>query len=146
MQTEVYSLDSSSIINIFKNYPVEFFDIILDFETLAQTNRIIISRAVFEEITKKSDSATAWLSDKMKSYEKIADMVLVNEIIKSHPKLVDPNKSGVQADPHTIAIAIAIKNDNSQKCTVVTEEGTKSPNKFPKYVKVMVFTLQICLV
>ena len=115
---------------MFRNYPIEFFDIILDFEKLAEANRIIISRAVFEEINKKSDAAKIWLFNKMKPFEKTADMILVNQIIKLHPALVDPNKSGVQADPYTIAIAI--KNANPKKCIVVTEEGTRSPNKIPK--------------
>lgn len=130
--SEIYSIDSSALIHGWRRVyrPKNFGFVWEGFDTLIEAGRLRSSIEVYNELEKKDDELFAWCKERKENMFVEIDedtQILLAEIMKDHPRLVDTVKGRSGADPFVIALA------QTQKpfMTVVTEEmpgKTKIPD------------------
>jgi len=138
MRDTFYVIDTSSFIDMGRNYPVSIFPSFWNkFEELIRHQRIGAPDIVLAELEHQDDEITSWVRthnqklfcDSTDLYHKVKDVLI------AFPKLIDPNNDREQADPFLIAMALDLINGPQQKLGdrpkvfVVTQErynGNKS--------------------
>lgn len=131
-KTKIFCLDTSVFINAWNyKYPIDVFPRLWEeLETLGENGCLKSPEEVYNEIKAKDDKLTAWVKDRSdlffeKETEEI--QVLVTEILKKHPRLLDTKKGRSGADVWVIAFAEYYDG------IVVSEELNRSkPGKSPK--------------
>jgi hypothetical protein len=96
-----------------------------------ESGQIIAPVEVFEEIKKKDDDLLKWIKERKKMFHELSDngFQRMKEIMEKFPRLIDPNRPTIQADPYVIALAAETGR------IVITEEkhdsATKKKTKIP---------------
>jgi len=136
-----YCIDTSVFLQLhFINKIIPIPDVWAEFDLLFDQNKIISHKFVFDEFyskTSKNDFIKEWIENKQKYFYDITEkqLLLVPEILKKFPKLIDPNKENNQADPWLIAMAIEIKEEanlfGTTNAVIVSQEKFSSSIKIP---------------
>jgi Domain of unknown function (DUF4411) len=115
-----YVLDTSAIIDLWRIYPPKTFrNLWKRVERLVQEGRLISPGQVLVELKRKDDDAAGWLKDRKDVTvvrENAAIWSVAQKVANDNLGLVDSKKTGAQADPFVIALAM------SRGWTVVTSE------------------------
>jgi len=123
----IYSIDTCSLIEPWrKDLPRDVLPSLWEehLPSIIQSGRLRATMEVRHEIERQDDELLEWV----KPY---ADDLFVEingeteqaavEILRTHPKLIDPRSFRSGADPFVIALALS-----GEQCVVVTEENPKS--------------------
>ena len=136
--SNVYVIDSSSLIDLHRHYPRRIFRSVWGkFESLTTEDRIMSSRAVFDEIARREDELHEWCNDIKNIFRKIdLDTAMrAKKITSKFPKLLRQPEPSMEADPYVIALASLLATDSlSDKPMIITQEKNK-PNKIPAVAK-----------
>ena len=121
---KIYSFDAGALILLEVFYPARLFPKVWErLDILISEKRLYVLDKVYDEVTKKDDTVSAWLkARRIELKKRFSDkqMEKVFEIIRTFPKLIDYNNKNEQADPYLVADAI------SSGSVIVTTE--KNPN------------------
>jgi rRNA maturation endonuclease Nob1 len=129
MTNNVYIIDTSSLVKLNRNNPIDVFPSIWEkLKFLADNNRLIAPREVLNEIKQNDDMLSKWVKNQKKMFKEPTQrqIELVQEILKDFPALIDTERK-FDADPWVIALAIELSSSTQQtlftiKRIVVTEE------------------------
>lgn len=132
MTSNCYIIDTSSLVKLNKNNPLDVFPSIWkNLENLVDNDRLIAPREVLNEINQNDDQLSGWAKKQKKMFKNPtpAQIKIVQDILKEYPSLVDVD-SKFSADPWVIALAIAMANSSQKtlvtvKRIVVTEEKVR---------------------
>jgi len=111
-----------------------------ELENLFKNEKIISHTVVFEELTTsvKKDALSKWISSKKRYFKKMSgnQVVLVSNIIKIFPGLIDASNEKDQADPWLVALVLEEKSKLTlfipeKEYFIVSEEKIGSPHKIP---------------
>lgn len=104
-------------------------------------SHIFVYNEAINEHAEKPDMLTSWLIPRKASFlrESAEEALLVSQIVKKFPKLIDPAREKEQADPWLIAQAILLSQQpsllESIEYVVVTQENKESTKKIPQACK-----------
>ncbi len=129
MTNNVYIIDTSSLVKLNRNNPIDVFPSIWEkLKFLADNNRLIAPREVLNEIKQNDDMLSKWVKNQKKMFKEPTQrqIELVQEILRDYPALIDTERK-FDADPWVIALAIELTSSTQQtlfsiKRIVVTEE------------------------
>lgn len=129
MTNNVYIIDTSSLVKLNRNNPIDVFPSIWEkLKYLADNNRLIAPREVLNEIKQNDDMLSKWAKNQTKMFKEPTQkqIELVQEILKDFPALIDTERK-FDADSWVIALAIELSSSSQQtiftiKRIVVTEE------------------------
>ena len=124
----VYSLDASSLIEAYHNYPMGIFRSLWnELEKLIKSDRLKMPELVFDEV--KDEEIKKWCEEKeLKPYIRVTiDQIDQNKAQALIPKLVNPKTGESGGDPWVIALA-----QDFQNCIVVTQEKASRNEDRPK--------------
>lgn len=130
-----YVIDSSSLIELNRRYPIDVFPTLWkNVETLIDKGRLISHKEVRKEILAflgREDSLKKWVEKQKKFFKELDDrqIEIVREILKKYPSLAKSDNETAAADPFVIALAVEMGNDPQKKLfqmvkgrMIVTEE------------------------
>ncbi len=126
----IYIIDTSSIIDLFRNYPIDRFPRLWkNLDKLIEENRLISHKKVLEELSKKEDNAYKWIKEREKMLKDVTQKQaeIVKNILRDFPELIDYNKEE-EADPWLIALALEEREQRrlaTRLVIIVTEERLK---------------------
>lgn len=104
-----YSLDTSAILHAWRRaYPREVFPALWQrVDELIEQGHLIASEEVLVELERLDDEVHEWARQHRAMFVPTDDAIqlAVQEILRSHPGLVDPARSRLGADPFVIALA-----------------------------------------
>jgi hypothetical protein len=140
MSEDVYCVDSSSLMDLPRQYPRGRFPTLWDkLEALIEAGRLIAPREVLKEIKQGDDTLVAWAKNNARMFKQLdSDQATVaSEILEICPALIDPMSEAPQADPFLIALAKVGGGSQARKLfrrryVVVTQENRNKPNKIPQ--------------
>jgi len=129
MTNDIYIIDTSSLVKLNRNNPIDVFPSIWEkLKFLADNNRLIAPREVLNEIKQNDDMLSKWVKNQKKMFKEPTQrqIELVQEILRDFPALIDTERK-FDADPWVIALAIELSSSTQQtlfaiKRIVVTEE------------------------
>jgi len=129
MTNNVYIIDTSSLVKLNRNNPIDVFPSIWEkLKFLADNNRLIAPREVLNEIKQNDDMLNKWAKNQRKMFKEPTQrqIEIVQEILRDFPALIDTERK-FDADPWVIALAIESSSNLQQtlvtiKRIVVTEE------------------------
>lgn len=129
MTENIYIIDTSSLVKLNRNNPIDVFPSIWEkLKFLADNNRLIAPREVFNEIKQNDDMLSNWAKKQKKMFKEPTkrQIELVKEILREFPALIDTERK-FDADPWVIALTIELSSNSQQtlvmiKRIVVTEE------------------------
>ncbi len=129
MTDNVYIIDTSSLVKLNRNNPIDVFPSIWEkLKFLVDNNRLIAPREVLSEIKQNDDVLSKWAKNQKKMFKEPTQkqIEIVQEILKDFPALIDTERK-FDADPWVIALAIELSLSSQQtlftiKRIVVTEE------------------------
>jgi hypothetical protein len=129
----LYSIDTSSLIEAYRQFPPEFIRTLWEdhFPALIASGDLRATKEVAVELERHSSELVEWAIDDEQSelFVEVDEeiQVVVSEILASHPRLIDPESLRSGADPFVIALA------RCGDATVVTEEKpSRDPVNNPK--------------
>jgi len=138
---DIYCVDTSSFIEMEKNYPKDIFpNLWQNIEKLCKDRRLIAPNEVKKEIEKGDDDLKKWI--KSENIKKIfiesdeSQFKHVKEILKDYDFLSKSGKDGPNADPWLIALVIEKMNEQQENLfkdeyIVVTEESKVRNDRIP---------------
>jgi len=129
MTNNVYIIDTSSLVRLNRNNPIDVFPSIWEkLKFLADNSRLIAPREVLNEIKTNDDMLSKWAKNQKKMFKEPTQrqIEIVQEILKDFPALIDTERK-FDADPWVIALAIELSSSSQKtlftiKRIVVTEE------------------------
>lgn len=129
MTNNVYIIDTSSLVKLNRNNPIDVFPSIWEkLKFLVDNNSLIAPREVLNEIKQNDDMLSKWVKNQKKMFKEPTQrqIELVQEILRDYPALIDTERK-FDADPWIIALAIELSSNTQQtlftiKRIVVTEE------------------------
>lgn len=129
MSDNIYIIDTSSLVKLNRNNPIDVFPSIWEkLKFLANNNRLIAPREVLNEIKQNDDMLNKWAKTQRKMFKNPTprQITIVQEILKEYPALIDAERK-FDADPWVIALAIETCSGPQKtlftiKRIVVTEE------------------------
>ncbi len=129
MTNNIYIIDTSSLVKLNRNNPIDVFPSIWEkLKFLADNDRLIAPREVLNEIKQNDDMLSKWTKNQKKMFKEPTQrqIELVQEILREFPALIDTERK-FDADPWVIALAIELSSSSQQtlltiKRIVVTEE------------------------
>ena len=141
MTNNVYIIDTSSLVKLDRNNPIDVFPSIWEkLKFLADNDRLIAPREVHNEIKQNDDMLSKWAKNQKKMFKEptLRQIVLVQEILKDFPSLIDTERK-YDADPWVIALAIELSSSAQTtlltiKRIVVTEEKLRGTQVKIPYV------------
>ena len=126
----VYSLDSSTLFDAFKWYPIDNFPAFwYKIEELIGNDRLKMAEVAFDEVM-KDERVREWcnqhqLIPSLKWETDVSIQNKASEVLLEFPRLVDSRTGKSAADPWVVALAIMFEN-----CIVLTEEDpTNAPHR-----------------
>jgi len=129
MGSDVYSLDASSVISGWFDYPCNVFPGLWErIEGLVDEGRLLIAEDVYNELKPKDDELVEWLK-KIKHAVVPLDkkqQEIVEEIINSYPNFVNALTGKNSGDPFVIALA------KTRNAIVITQEKPAGKLAGPK--------------
>ena len=120
MTNNVYIVDTSSLVKLNRNNPIDVFPSIWEkLKLLSDNNRLIAPKEVFNEIKQNDDMLSKWAKQQKKMFKEPTQkqITIVQEILKDYPALIDAERK-YDADPWVIALAIEMSSN--QQTTLVT--------------------------
>jgi rRNA maturation endonuclease Nob1 len=129
MTNNIYIVDTSSLVKLNRNNPIDVFPSIWNkLKLLSDNNRLMAPKEVFNEIKQNDDMLSKWAKQQKKMFKEPTQgqIIIVQKILREYPALIDAERK-YDADPWVIALAIEM-NSNQQmtlftiKRIVVTEE------------------------
>lgn len=138
MTESLYSVDTSALLDGWvRHYPPEQFPSLWEqVDYLVQAGRLRVSEEVFVEIERHDDALNEWLQVRREqalvaTTDEVA--AIVQEILRSHERLVMSGSGRNRADPFVIAVARLVDG------TVVTGEmgGTQARPKIPSVCRAL---------
>jgi len=141
-ESPIFCIDTNVFVLFYRFYPRTIAPDLWDnLETLFSEGRIISHKIVFDEIChdlKNPDEIAKWIIPKESYFEPInqRQTILLPEILRFSPNLIDYNREREQADPWLIAMMIE-KNELNDNCSyiMVSNESKNSPKKVPAACK-----------
>ncbi|MBI3034075.1 DUF4411 family protein [Candidatus Woesearchaeota archaeon] len=141
MTDNMYIIDTSSLVKLNRNNPIDVFPSIWDkLKFLVDNNRLIAPREVHNEINQNDDMLSKWAKTQKKMFKAptLRQIELVQEILKDYPSLIDTERK-YDADPWVIALAIELSSRPQKtiltiKRIVVTEEKLRGTQVKIPYV------------
>ena len=129
MTNNVYIVDTSSLVKLNRNNPIDVFPSIWEkLKLLSDNNRLIAPKEVFNEIKQNDDMLSKWAKQQKKMFKEPTQkqITIVQEVLKDYPALIDAERK-YDADPWVIALAIEMSSNQQTtlltiKRIVVTEE------------------------
>ncbi|MBU0756621.1 MAG: DUF4411 family protein [Nanoarchaeota archaeon] len=129
MTSNCYIIDTSSLVKLNRENPLDVYPSVWKkLETLVTAGRLIAPKEVFNEINQNDDQLSNWAKQQRKMFTDATpkQIELVQQILKTHPSLIDENRK-YDADPWVIALAIEMSTSTQKtlvqiKRIVVTEE------------------------
>lgn len=128
----VYSLDSSTLFDAFKWYPIDNFPAFwCKIEGLINSDRLKIAEVAFDEVM-KDERVREWcnqnqLIPSLKWETDASIQSKASEVLLEFPRLVDARTGKSAADPWVVALVLI-----SQDCIVLTEEDPTTKPLRPK--------------
>jgi len=117
----IYCIDTSSLIEIYKNYPFDLFPSVWKkITSLIKESRLMSPVEVESEI--RDDELIRWLKpNRDRLFTKIDhnQAIVVSEILREFPNLVEAEKTTPEADPFVVALALA-KTREEQESMLTT--------------------------
>ncbi len=149
MTTNIYVIDTSSLIDL-KPYPADIFNTLWqNLGTLAKKGRIISTTEVLEELKKKDDEITNWAKSNNSIFKTLnpSHLAKVREILTNFPELVDPDSENPQADPFIIALALCpeVQQRLVQTIKVVVSQERSKKGGRPKIPDVCAHYKIVCI-
>jgi len=120
MTNNVYIVDTSSLVKLNRNNPIDVFPSIWEkLKLLSDNNRLIAPKEVFNEIKQNDDMLSKWAKQQKKMFKEPTQrqITIVQEILKDYPALIDAERK-YDADPWVVALAIEMSSN--QQTTLVT--------------------------
>ncbi len=140
----IYVIDSSSLIDFNKRYPMDVFPKLWGkVELLIKKGFLVSPKEVLKEISRRDDTLKDWAKKQKKMFKELdaIQIEIVRKILAKYPSLAKPDKDGPQADPFVIALAMALDKDPQQtlfpvirKRIIVTEEQLRGNMEKIPYV------------
>ena len=129
MTSNCYIIDTSSLVKLNRNNPLDIFPTIWDkFETLIKENRLVAPKEVLLEISQNDDQLNRWAIRQRKMFKDPTrkQVEIVKKILLKFPSLIDVERT-FDADPWVIALAVEMINNPQKtlftiKRLIVTEE------------------------
>ncbi|MCK4670026.1 MAG: DUF4411 family protein [Nanoarchaeota archaeon] len=129
MTSNCYIIDSSSLVRLNRNNPLDIFPTIWEhLEKLVKINRLVSPKEVLNEISQNDDQLSKWAKKQKKMFKDPTEkqIEMVKNILDKFPSLIDVDRK-YDADPWVIALAVEISSNPqktlfSVKRLVVTEE------------------------
>jgi|SRR3990172_11541407 len=137
----IYCVDSSSLINVQRTYPLAVFPGVWErMAELARAGRLISAREVYNELERGADDEIVqWAkANRYIFQDPDADQIEVAREIVNAPKfpgLFDVDSETPDADPFVIALAVVQQRRITlfpKKYLVVADEGKAKPGKKPR--------------
>jgi hypothetical protein len=129
----LYSIDTSSLIEAWRQFPPEFIGTLWEerFPALIQMGDLRATKEVRVELERHSSELVKWAlaDDQDDLFVEVDEEIqkIVTEILGTHPRLIDPETLRSGADPFVIGLA------RCGGATVVTEEKpSRDPVNNPK--------------
>ena len=141
MTDDVYIIDTSSLVKLNRNNPIDVFPSIWEkLKFLADNDRLVAPREVHNEIKQNDDMLSKWAKNQKRMFKEPTQrqIQLVQEILKDCPSLIDTERK-YDADPWVIALAIELSSSPQKtlltiKRIVVTEEKLRGTQVKIPYV------------
>ena len=130
----IYFIDTSEWINLSRHYPNEVFPSLWEnIESLVSERRILSPKEVLDEIEYGHGELVEWCRAHREMFHNTDKLIKqVQEILKEHPTLVNPNATRESADPYIIALAASYRNNMSgQSPIIVTDENINKRSRIP---------------
>jgi len=129
MTTNCYVIDTSSLVKLNRDSPLDVFPSIWkNLEILASNNRLMAPREVLNEINQNDDQLNEWAKKQKRMFKEPTSRQIyyVKGILKKYPSLIDVDRK-YEADPWVIALALEMATDPQKtlvtiKRVVVSEE------------------------
>ena len=129
MTTNCYISDTSSLVKLNRNNPLDVFPSIWkNLEKLASNNRLIAPKEVLNEISQNDDQLSKWAKNQKGMFIEPTPKQIgfVKDILRDYPSILDVDRK-YDADPWVIALALEMVTRPQQtlvtiKRIVVTEE------------------------
>lgn len=127
MTSNCYIIDTSSLVKLNKDNPLDVFPTIWGkLKDLIDNDRLVAPKEVFNEINQNDDQLSEWVKTQKKMFKEPTprQIELVQEILNKYPSLIKVDRK-YDADPWVIALAIELtiqKRIISIKRIVVSEE------------------------
>mgnify|MGYP001561527565 CR=1 FL=1 len=124
-----YIIDTSSLVKLNRNNPIDVFPSIWEkLKFLVDNNRLVSPKEVLNEIKQNDDMLSKWAKQQKNMFKEPTpkQIAIVQEILKDYPALIDTERK-YDADPWVIALAIEMSSSTQKtiftiKRIVVTEE------------------------
>ena len=130
----IYFVDTSEWINLNRRYPNDVFpNLWRNVEDLISKGRILAPSEVLDEIERGYDELVEWCKKHQKMFRGTSALTgRVQEIIKNHPTLVNPNATHESADPYIIALAMSyMRGISGLVPIIVTDENVSKESRIP---------------
>jgi len=129
MNKNRYVIDTSSLIDLSRQYPRDIFPRVWEqLERLVKESRIVSPREVLDEVESKDDPLSIWSKDHKMVFKEVTvtQIDTVRDIMHRYPGLVG-RMGRFSADPWVIALAVECRDDPQKTLepiswSVVTEE------------------------
>ncbi len=134
-ETRVYVIDASSLFNakryIQAKHQWGFFNETMT--KLVERRELLITPQVENECerAKHPDVPGAWALAIADHFPGVRDpdMNTVKEVLRGHPKSIDPDGEKEQADPYVVARAVELQNAGEDVCVVTDDVKNRLPAK-----------------
>ena len=129
MTNNIYVIDTSSLIRLNKENPIDVFPSVWkSLETLVKGDRLIAPREVLDEIARRDDQLKVWAKTQKRMFKEptASQTQLVKDILIRYPSIVKVDKL-YSADPWVVALTLELASSPQRtlvtiKRIVVTEE------------------------
>ncbi len=129
MTSNIYIMDSSSLIELNRHNPIDVFPSVWkNMESLISKGLLVAPTEVLYEITERDDQLAKWAKTQNSFFHAPTQkqIEILKGILKAYPSMVREDRK-YDADPWVIALAIEMTTDSQQTLTpikriVVTEE------------------------
>ncbi|CAD6491793.1 MAG: hypothetical protein FFODKBPE_00214 [Candidatus Argoarchaeum ethanivorans] len=132
MTSNCYIIDTSSLVQLNRNNPLDVFPTIWKkLEALIKENRLVAPKEVLLEISQNDDQLNKWAKNQKKMFKNLTQkqIEIVKKILDKFPSLIDVERK-YDADPWVIALAAEMANSSQKtlfqvKRLIVTEEARR---------------------
>ena len=141
MTSNIYSMDSSALIELNRHKPIDVFPSVWkNMESLISKGLLVAPTEVLYEITERDDQLAKWAKEQTSFFRAPTQkqIEILKGILKVYPSMVREDRK-YDADPWVIALAIEMTTDSQQTLTpikriVVTEEKLRGEKVRIPYV------------